>query len=174
MNLSDVNIEKAYPTDFNDIKELMLQALQTDPFAFSTDHSEYANNSGAWWKNYLYPYLAEHEAVLFKAVYQSKIVGIIGVIFNRGNRRKHIASIVWFYTNKDFRGQGVGKLLLDRSFKEISINTHIKKVNLIVNSTQSNAVKMYSNAGFAIVGTLIKELYIENKYIDEYVMENYL
>ena len=46
-----------------------------------------------------------------------------------------------------------------------------KKIKLTVNTKQTSAIELYKKFGFKIVGKLINELYINEKYYDEVIME---
>lgn len=167
-------LSEATQQDSSAIKNLMLKALQTDPTAFSTDYSDYANNSAIWWQNYLFNYLVKINAKMLIAKDDDKLVAMIGVLFDSKNRRKHVASIVWFYVSPDARGAGLGNLLFSSLIKDIVSNPIIKKISLLVNTTQIEAIEIYKRYGFSVAGTLKNELLVNGEYIDEYVMEKYL
>ncbi len=172
--MNDIQILEAQPKDLHEIKSLMLQALQTDPKAFSSDYSDYANNSNEWWNNYLFGYLYKHNAKMLIALINNKIVGMIGVLYDTKNRRKHVASIVWFFVDSDFRKEGIGKRLLTSMIEDIKKVPYIKKINLLVNTPQEKAINIYKSFGFKISGTLKQELLINNEFIDEHIMELFI
>lgn len=167
-------ISEATQEDSSAIKSLMLSALQTDPTAFSTDYSDYASNSDFWWQNYLFNYVSKNNAKLFLAKENKQAKAMVGVLFDSKNRRKHVASIVWFYVAPDVRGNGIGNYIFNTLLKDIKSNPQIKKINLLVNAPQTKAIQIYTKYGFSIAGTLKKELLINNQFIDEYIMEMYL
>lgn len=172
--MNDIVIKEASPEDYSEIKELMLSALKNDPFAFSTEHSEYVNNSEMWWNNYLFPYLYKSNAKLFIAKQVKNPIGIIGIIYDSKERRKHVASLVWVYVESLYRGKGIASMLIDYALLDIKSKKTIKKVSLLVNNTQTNAINLYRKYGFVEVGQLKNELLIKDKYINEYIMELYI
>lgn len=167
-------ISEARQQDSSAIKNLMLKALQSDPTAFSTDYSDYANNSETWWQNYLFNYVVKINAKMLLAKDGDQLTAMVGVLFDSKNRRKHVASVVWFYVAPEARGSGLGRLLFNTLMKDIETNPNIKKINLLVNTPQVKAIEIYKKFGFDIVGKLKEELLVNNKYIDEYIMEKYL
>lgn len=172
--MSNIQILEAQPKDLNEIKGLMLQALQTDPKAFSSDYSDYANNSNEWWNNYLFGYLYKHNAKMLIAQNDNKLVGMIGVLYDTKKRRKHVASIVWFFVESNFRKEGIGKRLLTSMIEDIKMVPYIKKINLLVNAPQEKAISIYKSFGFKISGTLRQELLINDEFIDEHIMELFI
>ena len=168
------SIVEANLGDFDAVKSLMLTALQTDPTAFSYAYSDYANNSNMWWQNYLYGYLTQANAKLYVAQFDSKVVGMVGILLDSKNRRKHVGSIVWFYVSPDYRKYGLGQNLLKTVIDYAYSLKTIKKLTLLVNATQNKALGLYKGLGFEIVGTLKSELLVNGEYIDEYVMEKFL
>lgn len=172
--MRNIQILEAQPKDLNEIKGLMLQALQTDPKAFSSDYSDYANNSNEWWNNYLFGYLYKHNAKMLIAQNDNKLVGMIGVLYDTKKRRKHVASIVWFFVESNFRKEGIGKRLLTSMIEDIKMVPYIKKINLLVNAPQEKAISIYKSFGFKISGTLRQELLINDEFIDEHIMELFI
>ena len=167
-------ISEATPQDFKSIQMLMLNALQSDPTAFSSDYADYAQNSENWWQNYLYGYLTQTNAKLILAKQDGQLRGMIGLLFETKARRKHVASIVWFYVEPNSRKFGTGKELFRIAIENIKTLNYIKKIALLVNAPQQKALNIYKEFGFTIVGTLKEELLINNQFIDEFVMELYL
>jgi len=167
-------IQEASFSDYSFVKELMIKALKDDPLAFSVDYEEYAFNSEEWWRSYLTGFLYRINSVLFLAKSKGTVVGMIGIIFEKKNRRTHLCSLVWFYVDKEYRALGIGKLLMNRALNEINSKKTVIKISLIMNTPQLVALNIYTSFGFKIVGTLKKEMKINNEFIDEYILEKIL
>ena len=167
-------IVEANLQDFDGVKNLMLKALQTDPLAFSSDYSDYANNSNIWWQNYLYNYLMQNNAKLFVAKVNSEIKAMVGILLDPKNRRKHVGSVVWFYVEPESRAIGIGNKLFNTLIEYARSLGTIKKLTLLVNAPQQKAQEIYNKFGFKVVGTLKGELLVNNQFIDEYIMELFL
>lgn len=166
-----ITIKKAGFEDYESIKTLMVKALKEDNDAFSVTFEEYANNSEFWWSNYISPFTMLSSSEMLIAFEDDKPIGMVGLIFDTKIKKKHVASIVWFYVIKEQRGQKIGKKLMDRLLEDLKTKPHIKKLSLLVNQTQDKAMDMYKKFGFDVGGTLKQELFSQNKYYDVYIME---
>ena len=157
---------------FVEIRDLMLKALKSDPTAFSVDYEEYKNKNDSWWKIYLNDYISRTRSRLLFAINENNFpIGMIGISYNKKERTKHIATIVWFFTEKKYRNCGVGKKLLKTLLEIISLEDSILKINLSVMSSQAPAIKLYLENGFKIVGVQKDEVKIKNDFFDLIIME---
>jgi len=168
------DIKIADLNELQDVKNFMLTALKDEPLAFSVNYEEYAFNSSEWWHSYLNPFLYQINSKLFICKDENKIIGMVGVIYDRKIRRSHLATIVWFYVDKEYRNQGIGRVLMDKAMDDIMSHTRIKKINLLMNETQKTALEIYKKYGFKVAGTLEKEMKIGDDYYNEYILEKLL
>lgn len=166
-----IKITQAKLEDLDTIKFLMLSALQSDPTAFTVSYNEYAIGSNAWWQNYLSAYLESSAGKMYLAKIDGKTAGMVGVLFNRRERQKHVANIVWFYVIPEFRSKGLGRELMNFIMNDIGNNKDIKKLSLTVTEKQTAAINLYKKLGFDIAGTQKKELRIADEYLDFLIME---
>lgn len=167
-------IRQAGIFDFENIKKIMLEALETDPTAFTSDKEEYEVKNDSWWKMYLQSYLLGVNSKLYFYEENGKQVGMNGIIFINRNRSKHVSMMVWFYVNKEFRGKGIGKKLLKQVMDSAHENENIQKVSLTVVSSQVAAIEMYKKEGFEIIGTQKNELKINDQFYDFILMEKFI
>jgi ribosomal protein S18 acetylase RimI-like enzyme len=73
--------------------------------------------------------------------------------------------------HKEFRGLGVGSLLLAALVEWAKSNQRIKKVNLSVHQTNDRAIATYKKIGFQVEGLRTKDLkYPNDVYIDTVLM----
>lgn len=166
-----MKIRKTTASDFENIKNLMLEALQSDPHAFTVSYNEYVQNSDYWWHMYVDPYLRGMTATMFFAEEGDQILGMIGILYSTKERSKHVSTIVWFYVKPEFRAKQIGKALLEESLKEIPKRVGIKKINLTVTSNQQKAIGMYKKNGFEESGRQKQELQINGVFYDFIMME---
>jgi ribosomal protein S18 acetylase RimI-like enzyme len=161
-----IKIKKLPPTRWKDFRCLRLEALQNDPLAFGSSYKEEKNLTEDEWKRRI-------ENAIF-ALANDKLVGMIVYIIDNKIKTKHIATIFGVYVKKEFRGQGIGKKLIESAQKIIQRNVDVSKIKLTVNPEQKAAVKLYETFGFESVGRLKKELKIDDKFYDELIMERLL
>ena len=71
---------------------------------------------------------------------------------------------------KEHWGKGIGSLLLDTLISWAANSGIIKKINLGVRTDNDRAIRLYERKGFAIEGTIRKELYVNGQYYDHHCM----
>lgn len=172
--MNNIKIQTATFKDIKNIKELMIEALKLDPLAFSVNVEEYEDNSEDWWNSYITPYMFSAKDRMFLAYKEDKLTGMIGIVYDYKKRRKHSATIVWFYVLPEFRNQGIGRELLTKAIDNAKEDQNIIKITLLVNSQQENALKIYKEFGFKNNGKLEKELKVGDIFVDTIIMEKFL
>lgn len=171
---TNIIIRKALTDDFESIKRMMLQALETDPTAFTASQAEYMRNSDYWWNMYIDPYLRAITASMFLAEENGETVGMIGVLYSTKERSQHVSTIVWFYVAPEHRSKKIGSALINASLEDIKSRHGIKKINLTVTSNQKHAIAMYEKNGFVEGGRQKDELLINGTFYDFIIMEKFL
>lgn len=161
-----IKVENLPPDRWKEFRELRLEALQNDPLAFGSSYEEEKNLIEDEWKRRI-------KNTLF-ALANDKLVGMIVYIIDNKIKTKHIATIFGVYVKKEYRGQGIGKKLIESALVIIQKNVTVSKIKLTVNPEQKAAVKLYETFGFETVGRLKKELKVDDKFYDEFVMERLL
>jgi ribosomal protein S18 acetylase RimI-like enzyme len=144
-------------------RKLRLESLKMSPLAFGSSYEEEASLGESEWKGRM-------KSALF-AMVGPEPVGMIVCTFNKEAKFKHIAEVYSFYVRPSNRGKGIGSALLDRALRMAGSNTQVIKVRLYVNSQQRSAVRVYEKAGFAVVGTLEREMRIGRRYYEMLIME---
>jgi len=161
-----IAVKKLEEDRWKEYRDLRLEALQKEPIAFGSSYDEEKNISEEEWRKRI-------ENALF-ALSEDKLIGMIVYIRDNKIKTKHIGNIFGVYVTREYRGQGVGKKLMDSVLTQIQKSKDVVKIKLSVNPEQKAAVKLYQNYGFKIVGQLKKELYVEGKFYDELIMEKLL
>lgn len=159
-------IRKLDEDRWKEYRDLRLEALNKEPIAFGSSFDEDKNISEEEWRKRM-------ENALF-ALSKDKLIGMIVSVQNNKIKTKHVANIFSFYVVSEYRGQGVGKKLINSVLTQIQKSKEVVKVKLSVNFEQKAAIKLYQNFGFKIVGQLKKELYVECRFYDELIMEKLL
>ncbi len=148
---------------WREYRALRLEALKKEPIAFGSHYDEEKNFSEDVWRRRI--------GDAFFALSEDKPIGMIVYIRENKIKTKHIGNIFGVYVTRKYRGQGVGKKLMDTVLTQAQKTEDAVKIKLSVNPEQKAAVKLYQSCGFKIVGQLKKELFVEGKFYDELVME---
>lgn len=164
--MDKITIVKIPENKWQDYKDIRLEALKMDSIAFGSSFEEERNFNEDTWKQRSKPALL--------AYYDDKPVGLLVYIINTRIKTKHVANIYSVYVNKAFRGHGIGKKLVIEALESIKKNDEVIKVNLAVNPEQISAVKLYESFGFKQIGRLSKEIFENNIFYDQLLMELFL
>jgi RimJ/RimL family protein N-acetyltransferase len=71
------------------------------------------------------------------------------------------------YVAPEWRGQGIGRLLLKEVVRRAGEISGLHRILLSVSATQSAARRLYATCGFRAFGTEPQALQIEGRFIDE-------
>jgi ribosomal protein S18 acetylase RimI-like enzyme len=161
-----IKISKLPPEEWKKLRDLRLEALQSDPLAFVNSYEEERLLKPEEWKKRV-----DNTLVAFS---KDTAIGMIVYIIDSKIKARHIARLYGVYVRKKDRGQGVGKKLVQGALKGIQQNPNISKIHLTVNAEQTVAVALYKQFGFELTGILKKELQFDGKFYDELILEKYL
>lgn len=159
------------PNRWPEYKKLRLQSLQTDPSAFLGSLEEESSYPDATWQERLESSLLPNNNTMLFAEDDGKIVGMVGILYNKPRKIQHIANIVSFYVDPMWRGQGIGKALIQKALEELAENNVISKISIIVATPQEAAIALYQSFGFEQVGLLKNNILIDGAYYHELIME---
>ena len=100
----------------------------------------------------------------------NQIVGQLD--FSNGHRKRNAHTGEFgMGVHKDFRGRGIGSLLVAALIEWAKNNPAIEKVNLCVHQTNDRAIATYKKMGFIVEGKRTKDLkYPGNIYVDTVLM----
>lgn len=105
---------------------------------------------------------------------KGNIIGMLGFIREKSLKKKHKGFIWGVFVYKEFRGRGIGKMLMESCLMRIGKLNGIEKVVLTVSSASSEAITLYENLGFSQFGKEIKSMKWQGEYLDEIYMEKNL
>lgn len=94
----------------------------------------------------LYDLFKKEKSILWVAEIDNKIVGCCGIYPTHGLPENY-AELVKFYLSKDFRGKGIGKMLMEKSI-ESAKNLGYSELYLESLTEFSKAVSIYKKQGF--------------------------
>jgi ribosomal protein S18 acetylase RimI-like enzyme len=169
----NITISKLNIDEWPKYKALRLEALQNDPSSFGQSYNDILKSPDEKWKEQLQKSHNNDGSVMFFAKDKDRLVGMLGALWDYKEKTKHLAKIVGVYVSPNYRGRGIGKLLMETILKYLNDMPQIEKIKLGVVTKQTTALKMYEKHGFKHVGKLEKELKVDNQYFDEYLMEKF-
>ncbi|MFY0255760.1 GNAT family N-acetyltransferase [Chitinophaga sp. 30R24] len=103
---------------------------------------------------------------MFLAIADNQIVGSVAILASS----RHLAQLRWFLIHPDYRGQGLGKRLLQEAV-DFCREKNYQKVYLMTTSMQEAAIALYKKAGFRKTGEKYLQLWGQQLYEQRYDME---
>lgn len=144
-------------------KKLRIEALKDSPQAFLDTVEEAEARSDEEW-------ISRSQNMIFLES-NASLFGMGGYFADQRDKKSHVATIVSVYVQKEFRGYGFGKLLMQALIEEIKKQPQYHKIEIGVMSSQENALTLYKKCGFHGVGKLTQTLKINEKLYDEHLLE---
>lgn len=121
-------------------------------------------------RNWIQKILENNREQLIVAEIDGEVVGLIVFRSKSTIRLAHTGSFTAM-VKKEYRNQGIGKLLIKELLSWAEQNPLIEKVSLGVLSTNQRAIELYKSMGFVEEGRKIKEVkFSEDLYVDDILM----
>jgi predicted GNAT family acetyltransferase len=164
-------VKKLDPEHWFVYKHLRLESLKKDPQAFIGIHEEKLKVPDSVWQD---QFSREHTRILF--LFEGvQAIGMAGYEINHNSKNAHVASIFGVYVMPDYRGKGLGKMLVSALIEDITKHhPQIMKLKLAVSSAQVAAFHIYETLGFKSVGTLKMEIKHGEEFFDEILLEKFI
>lgn len=153
--------------DWQELRELRLQALKNAPRAFGQTLEEARSLDESEWKQRFITgrYFCVREG--------GKLVGMLCAARERGEKVQHVLNVYSVYVAPEARGRGVARAMFDKVMSEY-MDGSTRKIRLRVAADNEEARGLYESIGFQQVGLLKDELHVDDEYVDEIVMEKFL
>lgn len=103
---------------------------------------------------------------IFLAIANGQIVGSIAIAASS----RHLVQLRWFLVHPDYRGQGLGKRLLNEAISFCK-EKHYQKIYLLTTSMQQTAITLYTKTGFRKTGEKFLKQWGQELYEQRYDME---
>ncbi len=97
---------------------------------------------------------------------------IIGILSCKGGQRRtiHHATTLGMSVGKEWRGKGVGNLLMRRAIEWAKQTKLISRIELYVFTTNAVGIHLYKKFGFVVEGQRRKSIYRDGEYHDDLMM----
>lgn len=167
-NGKHIILRSANPSDSAPLIELTASILieskflvtQSEEFSVTVDEE----------RNWIVSYIDSPDKILILAENSDGIIGMANVQASRRLRVKHRADL-GIIILQSWRGQGVGKLLMQTIIDWARVHPAIEKLSLSVFAENTTAINLYSSLGFIEEGRRPNEYKIsENAYMDDIMM----
>ncbi|KPJ55568.1 hypothetical protein AMJ49_06855 [Parcubacteria bacterium DG_74_2] len=114
--------------------------------------------------------IKNHQKLFMIAKYGDSIVGTTGISL-KGNRQNHIGEF-GIIIRKKFRGMGFGNYLMKETIKlaRRQLKPRPKIIRTSVFSTNKPALNLYKKNGFKKVAKIPKQIWFQEKLVDEIIM----
>lgn len=172
--MNPVQIIKLSPVRWREYRDLRLKGLLTDTQAFGRTYELESKLPDERWQQRLKAALEAKYELLYFAENSGELVGMLGAFWEDSPKTEHVATVVGFYVDPDYRGAGVGKALMAKVLAELSKRPKILKAKLFAVTTQTPAIALYQSFGFEPIGVLKREIKVNDIFYDEFLMEKFL
>ncbi|TDK53948.1 GNAT family N-acetyltransferase [Pseudomonas moraviensis] len=144
-------------------RELMLEAYDRHPQAFTSSVRERAVMSLSWWEARLTSKLD----VVLGAFDAGTLAGIVGLAFEPREKARHKATLFGMYVSADFRRKGLGFDLVQAALSEAQKHPALKLLQLTVTAGNDAAFQLYQRCGFVQYGLEPLAVRVGEDYFDK-------
>lgn len=159
---SSLAIKTLTPEDWQDWKEIRLEAVRLHPEAFGGSYEDESQHPDDNFKQAL------HKNTIFGAYIDNILVGVVGFYIFSARKTRHRGNVFSMYLKKEYRGQNIAGELV----KAVINHAESRVVQLHCSAITTNpaAIALYIKHGFEIYGTEPRSLKVGDNYYDEYLM----
>ncbi|MFM1652431.1 GNAT family N-acetyltransferase [Brevibacillus sp. B_LB10_24] len=158
------------PEDANLYRSIRLEALQHHPEAFGSSYEEEKEFSVEKFAGRL----QEEHSFTFGAFENGRLFGVVTLVLEQKNKRKHRANIFAMYVSPEKRNLGIAKTLMIEAIRKAKNTTDVEQLHLSVVTDNQPAKKLYRSLGFETYGIEKRALKIDQNYFDEELMVLYV
>jgi RimJ/RimL family protein N-acetyltransferase len=97
---------------------------------------------------------------------------IVGQLTLQGGKRRNVAhaATLGITVAKEWRGQGVGRRLMEYAIEWARRSSVLTRIELYVFVRNTNAIRLYESCGFEVEGRRRRAAHREGEYLDDLVM----
>ena len=165
----DVSIREATTEDAPSLYQLRLEALRTNPEAFSADVEKAEANGKETWVKRLTEYSQDQSGAIIVASVASSLVGLAGIARGHSQKTRHNGLVWGVYVNPDWRCLHIAEAML-QNIINWSREHGLIVLKLGVVTLNEPAIACYQRCGFSTYGIEPKSIYYGGIYYDEYLM----
>jgi ribosomal protein S18 acetylase RimI-like enzyme len=132
-------------------RELMLEAYERATDAFTTTVEERRAEPLSWWARRVGSAGGLTQAL--GAWQGDELVGSVALEFSPKPKTCHSALVLGMYVRPRYRGQGVGRLLMQGAVELASARPKVSVMTLTLTESNEPAQRLYESTGFVVWGT---------------------
>ena len=159
-NTNNMEIRLLKKEDYENWKQLRLEALQNYPESFGSSYEEEINTPI---KDSMFI-----DQDIFAAFIGSKLVAMVGFSIFKMKKMSHRGVLFGMYAKLEYRGKNIADKLMLAVIDHAK--TKVTQLHLTCITKNSSAIKLYEKHGFKIYGTEPRALKIGVEYFDEHLM----
>jgi RimJ/RimL family protein N-acetyltransferase len=168
METAGINIRVLTPDDADALWDIRLEALESEPKAFSSSPKKHRRIKVEEFRARLTADPANNFVIGVFA--DGKLCGMAGFVREPSEKERHKGMVWGVYLNARVRGQGIGRAMLKTLLERASKIQGLQQIVLKVAATQAAAIATYRSLGFTTFGHEVHALCIDGRYIDEEYM----
>lgn len=166
-NGKQLTLRTALAKDASHIVKLMKEVVKEGPYTLA-EPDEYTTTVKSEAEKIKRFAKAEGKIYLVAEI-KNEIAGFID-FDNWPTRRTRHTGLFSIFIKKQWRGMGIGKILVKGMLDWGAANPVNKKISLYVFSTNKNAIALYKKLGFKVEGTFKNDMIIDGKYVHSVAM----
>jgi ribosomal protein S18 acetylase RimI-like enzyme len=145
--------------------QLRLEALESEPFAFSKAVAEHQATPVEVIARRFRE--APQTTLNLGAFQRGALTGMATFMRESGEKECHKGRIYAVYVSPLQRGKGLGRALIARLLDDAKRDPSLEQILLAVASSQTAAIELYRSFGFDVFGTEPRALKVGTEYVDE-------
>jgi len=156
------------PTDADAYLRVRVSQIELEPNAFAESPIEVRGKTSAATAERLAA--PRDVSFIVGAFADSEIVATAGYFRRMELKTRHKGRVWGVFVAPVFRGQGLGRLVMNKLIAEARRVEGLEQLDLTVAATQPAAKRLYESLGFVVYGRETRSLRVGDAYVDEELM----